>query len=107
MDVNIFRAELAAAMEAGFRENFHTGEGCHGLADAYMATSAESRLREDIEACEAYNRWVEMSLSLEPDTFRSAGEVVVIFNYIRVKAVRVALDVALRRGEVEDHWTLH
>jgi hypothetical protein len=104
MDVNIFRAELAAAMEAGFRENFNTGEGCHGLADAYMATFAESRLREDIEACEAYNRWVEMSLN--PDTFRSAGEVVGTFNYIRVKAVRVAMKVALRRGEVEDHWTL-
>ncbi|MFJ5695911.1 hypothetical protein ACIP9X_18935 [Arthrobacter sp. NPDC093125] len=43
MDVNIYRAALAAAMEAGFQENFNTGEGCHGLADAYMATVSEAR----------------------------------------------------------------
>lgn len=104
MDVNIYRAELAAAMEAGFQENFNTGEGCHGLADAYMATFAESPLPEDIEDYEAYIRCVTMSLN--PDNFRSAGTVVATFNYLRVKAVRVAMKVALRRGEVKDHWTL-
>ncbi|TSE15065.1 hypothetical protein B1A87_003175 [Arthrobacter sp. KBS0703] len=105
MDIDAYRAELAAAMEAGFRENINTGEGCHGLADAYMATFGESTLREDIGACKEYNRWVEMSLNT--DTYRSAGEVAATFNYIRVKAVRVAMKVALRRGETEAHWTLH
>lgn len=105
MNIDAYRAELAAAMEPRFRENINTGEGCHGLADAYMATFAESTLAEDIGACKEYSRWVEMSLN--PDTYKSAGVVAVTFNYIRVKAVRVAMDVALRRGETEDHWTLH
>lgn len=69
-----------------------------------MATLAESPLPEDIEDYEECNRWVEMSL--DRDSFISAGTVVATFHYLRVKAVRVAMKVALRRGEVEEHWTL-
>lgn len=95
MDANSYSAELAAAMETGFVKNEYTGEHCHSLADAYMAS-----LPEDIEERGEYDRMVKWSLE-KKDT--SPGEVVLTFNYIRVKAVRVAMKVAQRRGEVGEH----
>lgn len=92
-------AELAAAMEAGFLKNHYTGEYCHSLADAYMASLAESSLPEDVEARKEYDDLVAWSLN----TNASPGEVVRTFNYVRVKAVRVAMKVAQRRGEVGEH----
>lgn len=100
MNSDAYSAELAAAMEAGFMENPNTGENCHGLADAYMASLAESSLSEDIEGRQEYNRLVAWSLE---ESNASPGEVVRTFNYIRVKAVRVAMKVAQRRGEVGQH----
>ncbi len=100
MNLDAYSAELAAAMEAGFVRNPNTGEHCQGLADAYMASLAESFLPEDIEEREEYDRLVAWSLE-KRDV--SPGEVVVTFNYIRVKAVRVAMKVARRRGEVGQH----
>jgi hypothetical protein len=69
-------------MEAGFIRNPNTGEHCHSLADAYMASLAESSLPEDIEAREEYDRLVAWSLEKRNV---SPGEVVPTFNYIRVK----------------------
>lgn len=99
MNVDLYRAELAAAMEAGFVKNHYTGEYCHSLADAYMATLSRSSLPEDIEACEEYEYWVRVSLERG---YAEPGQVVRTFNYIRVKAVRVAMKAAQRRGEVSD-----
>lgn len=73
-------------MEAGFVKNHYTGEYCHSLADAYMAS-----LPEDIEERAEYDRPVSWSLEKRNT---SPGEVVRTFNYIRVKAVRVAMKVA-------------
>jgi hypothetical protein len=95
MNPDAYSAELAAAMEAGFIKNHNTGEHCHSLADAYMAS-----LPEDIEERAEYDRLV--SWSLEKRNI-SPGEVVRTFNYIRVKAVRIAMKVAQRRGEVGEH----
>ena len=100
MKANAYSAELAAAMEAGFVKNYYTGEHCHSLADAYMASLADSALSEDIEALEDYDRLVAWSLEKRNV---SPGEVVRTFNYIRVKAVRVAMKVAQRRGDVGQH----
>lgn len=104
MKANAYSAELAAAMEAGFVKNYYTGEHCHSLADAYMASLPENSLPEDLEEREEYDRLVRWSL--EPSN-ASPGEVVRTFNYIRVKAVRVAMNVAQRRGEVGEHDFLH
>jgi hypothetical protein len=95
MDANSYSSELATAMEAGFLKNEFTGEHCHSLADAYMAS-----LPEYVEECEEYDRLVKWSLE---KSNASLGEVVMTFNYIRVKAVRVAMKVAQRRGEVGEH----
>ena len=100
MDEKAYSAELARAMEAGFVKNEDTGEHCHSLADAYMASLPESSSPEDIEERTEYDRLVRWSLETK-DT--SPGEVVLTFNYIRVKAVRVAMKVAQRRGEVSEH----
>lgn len=100
MDANAYRAELAAAMETGFVKNPNTGEHCHSLADAYMASLPASSRPEDIEEREEYDRLVRWSLKTSN---ASPGEVVTTFNYIRVKAVRVAMLVAQRRGEVGQH----
>ena len=97
MNPDAYSAELAAAMEAGFRKNPNTGEHCHSLADAYMASLAENSLPEDLEERKEYDHLVAWSLE---KTNASPGEVVRTFNYIRVKAVRVAMKVAQRRGEV-------
>lgn len=97
MNSDAYSAELAAAMEAGFRKNRNTGEHCHSLADAYMASLAESSRPEDIEGRREYDGLVAWSLE---KSNASPGEVVMTFNYIRVKAVRVAMKVAQRRGEV-------
>lgn len=110
MDANDYSAELATAMEAGFVKNHYTGEHCHSLADAYMASLAESTLPEDIEDIEdieereEYDRLVAWSLE---KSNAPPGEVVRTFNYIRVKAVRVAMKVAQRRGEVGQHEFLY
>lgn len=104
MDANDYSAELATAMEAGFVKNHYTGEHCHSLADAYMASLAESTLPEDIEEREEYDRLVAWSLE---KSNAPPGEVVRTFNYIRVKAVRVAMKVAQRRGEVGQHEFLY
>lgn len=100
MDAKAYRAELAAAMEAGFVKNQYTGEHCQSLADAYMASLPESSRPEDIEEREEYDRLVRWSLEKKDI---SPGQVVKTFNYIRVKAVRVAMKVAQRRGEVGEH----
>ena len=104
MNSEAYSAELAAAMEAGFRKNRNTGEHCHSLADAYMASLAESCLPEDQEARGEYDGLVAWSLE---KSNASPGEVVMTFNYIRVKAVRVAMKVAQRRGEVRQHEDLY
>lgn len=104
MNSEAYSAKLAAAMEAGFMKNPNTGEHCHSLADAYMASLAGSSLPEDVEAGEEYDRLVAWSFE-ERDV--SPGEVVRTFNYIRVKAVRVAMKVAQRRGEVRQHEDLY
>lgn len=104
MNSHAYSAELAAAMEAGFIKNPNTGEHCHSLADAYMASLADSALPEDIEEREEYDCLVAWSLE-KRDV--SPGEVVMTFNYIRVKAVRVAMKVAQRRGEVGQHGFLY
>jgi glutathione S-transferase len=104
MRANAYSAELAAAIEAGFVKNPYTGEHCHSLADAYMASLSENLLPEDIEEREAYDRLVRWSLE---KSNASPGEIVATFNYIRVKAVRVAMKVAQRRGEVGEHEYLY
>ena len=104
MNPDAYSAELAAAMEAGFRKNPNTGEHCHSLADAYMASLAESSLPEDLEERKEYDHLVAWSLE---KSNASPGEVVRTFNYIRVKAVRVAMKVAQRRGEVGQHKDLY
>lgn len=104
MNPEAYSAELAAAMEAGFRKNPNTGEHCHSLADAYMASLAESSLPEDLEERKVYDHLVAWSLE---KTNATPGEVVRTFNYIRVKAVRVAMKVAQRRGEVGQHEDLY
>ena len=38
MDADAYSAELATAMESSFAENPNTGQHCHGIADAYMAS---------------------------------------------------------------------
>ncbi|MEV7474128.1 hypothetical protein AB0N33_10470 [Pseudarthrobacter oxydans] len=100
MNSEAYSAELAAAMEAGFRKNPNTGEHCHSLADAYMASMVDTALPKDIEEREEYDRLVAWSLEKRNV---SPGEVVRTFNYIRVKAVRVAMKVTQRRGEVRQH----
>lgn len=100
MNSEAYSAELAAAMEAGFRKNPNTGEHCHSLADAYMASMVDTALPKDIEEREEYDRLVAWSLEKRNV---SPGEVVRTFNYIRVKAVRVAMKVAQRRSEVRQH----
>ena len=65
-----------------------------------MASLPESSSPEDIEERAEYDRLVRWSLETK-DT--SPGAVVLTFNYIRVKAVRVAMKVAQRRGEVSEH----
>ena len=104
MNPDAYSAELAAAMEAGFRKNPNTGEHCHSLADAYMASLAESSRPEDLEERKEYDHLVAWSLE---KTNASPGEVVRTFNYIRVKAVRVAMKAAQRRGEVGQHEDLY
>ena len=42
MDADAYSAELATAMESSFAENPDTGQNCHGLADAYMASLPEN-----------------------------------------------------------------
>lgn len=97
MSSEAYSAELAAAMEAGFIKNPNTGEHCHSIADAYMASLADGALPADIEGRQEYDGLVAWS----PERRNvSPGEVVRTFNYIRVKAVRVAMKVAQRRGEV-------
>ncbi|MDP9986642.1 hypothetical protein J2S98_001799 [Arthrobacter oryzae] len=100
MNSDAYTAELAAAMEAGFIKNPNTGEHCHSLADAYMASLAGSSLPEDVEGREEYDRLVAWSLE---KGVVAPGEVVRTFNYIRVKAVRVAMKVAQRRGEIRQY----
>jgi len=104
MNPDAYSAELAAAMEAGFIKNPNTGEHCHSLADAYMASLADSSVPEDVEGRKEYDHLVAWSLQ---KTNASPGEVVRTFNYIRVKAVRVAMKVAQRRGEVGQHEFLY
>lgn len=99
MIADAYSAELAVAMEAGFAEDPNTGQHCHGLADAYMAS-----LPEDIEEREEYDRLVRWSLERESNA--SPGEVVMTFNYIRVKAVRIAMRIAQERGETTHSWEL-
>jgi hypothetical protein len=100
MNRDAYSAEIAVAMEAGFLKNRNTGEHCHSLADAYMASLAESSPPEDIEQREEYDRLVAWSLE---KSNASPGEVVRTFNYIRVKAVLLAMKVAQRRGDVSQH----
>lgn len=69
-----------------------------------MASLPESSLPEDIEERAEYDRLVRWSLE---KSNASPGEVVMTFNYIRVKAVRVAMKIAQRRGEVGEHEFLH
>lgn len=69
-----------------------------------MATFSSSNLPRDIEDYKEYERCVRRSLETSN---ANPGTVVMTFNYLRVKAVRVAMKVALRRGEIEDHWSLH
>ncbi|TQJ41191.1 hypothetical protein FBY33_3291 [Arthrobacter sp. SLBN-112] len=88
MNPDAYSAELAAVMEAGFIKNRNTGEHCHSLADAYMASLAESSLHEDVEGRTEYDGLVAWSLEKNN---ASPGEVARTFNYIRVKAVRVAM----------------
>ncbi|MET3206215.1 hypothetical protein ABIB17_002009 [Arthrobacter sp. UYEF6] len=97
MKADAYSAGLAAAMEAGFIKNNNTGEHCHSLADAYMASLAGSSLPEDVEGRKESDHLVAWSLE---KSNASPGEVVRTFNYIRVKAVRLAMKVAQRRGEV-------
>lgn len=97
MNSEAYSAELAAAMEAGFIRNPNTGEHCHSLADAYMASLANSSVPEDVEGRKEYDHLVAWSLE---KSNASPGEVVRTFNYIRVKADRVAMKVAQRRGDV-------
>lgn len=92
-----YSAELGAAMESGFEEDSNTGRHCHGLADAYMAS-----LPENVEGREQYDHWVRRSL--ETETGMSRGDVVSAFHYKRVKAVRIALEIASRRGETLNSW---
>lgn len=92
MDADDYSAELAKAMESSFAENPNTGQHCHGLADAYMAS-----LPGNIEGRDEYDYWVRRSL--ERQNYVSPGEVVRTFNYIRVKAVRVAMKIAQESGE--------
>jgi hypothetical protein len=99
MDADAYSAELAAAMESSFAENPDTGQHCHGLADAYMAS-----LPEITEGREEYDYWVRRSL--ERGNVASPGEVVTTFNYLRVKAVRVAIKIAQERGETDHQWEL-
>jgi hypothetical protein len=99
MDADAYSAELATAMESSFAENPNTGQHCHGIADAYMAS-----LPGNIEGRDEYDYWVRHSL--ERDTLVSRGEVVRTFNYIRVKAVRVAMKIAQERGETNREWEL-
>ncbi|WP_285240145.1 hypothetical protein [Pseudarthrobacter sp. MEB009] len=103
MNSEAYGAELAAAIEAGFRRNANTGEHCHSLADAYMASLARSSLPEDIEGHKKYDHLVAWSLQ---KSNASPGEVVKTFNHIRVKAVRVAMQIAQRRGEIGQHEDL-
>ena len=104
MKPDAYSAELAAAMEAGFRKNPNTGEHCHSLAGAYMASLAESSLSEDVERRKEYDHLVAWSLEKNN---ASPGEVVRTFNYIRVKAVRVAMGVAQRRGELGQNESIY
>jgi len=97
MNPDAYSAELAAAMEAGFMKNPNTGEHCHSLADAYMASLAGNSLPDDVEGRKEYDHLVAWSLE---KSNASPGEIVRTFNYIRVKAVRMAMKVAQRRGEV-------
>ena len=99
MDADAYSAELAAAMESSFAENPNTGQHCHSLADAYMAS-----LPENTEGREEYDYWVRRSL--ERDNVVSPGQIVRTFNYIRVKAVRVAIKIAQERGETDRKWEL-
>ena len=99
MNSDAYSAELAAAMESSFALNPNTGQNCHGLADAYMAS-----LSEDCEGREHYDYWVRRSLERQDNA--SPGEVVRKFNYIRVKAVRVAMKIAQERGETTRRWEL-
>lgn len=100
MTSDAYSAELAAAMEAGFVKNPNTGEHCHSLADAYMASLPGSSPPRDVEERAEYDRLVRWSLE---ERSPSPGEAVSTFNYIRVKAVRVAMKAAQRRGDVGDH----
>lgn len=96
MSADARRAELAAAMEAGFAMNTNTGQHCQGLADAYMAS-----LPEGTEERGEYDRHVQWSLEFNPemsDTVRS-------FHYLRVKAVRIAMKVAQERGDLTQDWS--
>jgi len=104
MNSEAYRGELAAAMEAGFIKNPNTGEHCHSLADAYMASLAESSAPEDVEGRREHDGLVAWSLE---KSNASPGDVVRTFNYIRVKAVRVAMKVAQRRGDVGPHEDLY
>ena len=54
-------------------------------------------LPEEIKEREEYDRMVRWSLERESNA--SPGEVVMTFNYIRVKAVRIAMKIAQERGE--------
>ena len=99
MDADAYSAELATAMESSFAENPNTGQHCHGIADAYMAS-----LPWDTEGRDEYDYWVRESL--ESGALVSPGEVVRTFNYIRVKAVRVAMKIAQKRGETNREWEL-
>ncbi|MCO4239757.1 hypothetical protein NG702_20555 [Pseudarthrobacter sp. MDT3-28] len=99
MDTDPYSAALAAAMESSFAENPNTGQNCHGLADAYMAS-----LPENTEGREEYDYAVRRSL--ERDNFAPPGEVVTTFNYKRVKAVRIAMKIAEERGQTARKWEL-
>ena len=104
MNSHAYSAELAAAMEAGFIKNPNTGEYCHSLAgDNPTWLLWPTVPYKDIEEREEYDRLVAWSLE-KRDV--SPGEVVMTFNYIG-KAVRVAMKVAQRRGEVGQHGFLY
>ncbi|MDP9887968.1 uncharacterized protein involved in type VI secretion and phage assembly [Pseudarthrobacter enclensis] len=62
-----------------------------------MASLADSVLTADIEGRQEYDALVAWSLE---KSNASPGQVVRTFDYIRVKAVRVAMKVAQRRREV-------
>lgn len=87
------------AMEGGATRNRNIGEHCHALPDVYVTF----RPRIPFQRTGRAPGVRPLGRPVPEEEQRVAGRSRGTFNYMRVEAVRVAMKVAQRRGDVGQH----